>query len=172
MNARTGLILLATFASGLTWASGVHYQYAPVIDVKPEYRTVTRPVERQVCWEEQVYERVPGRNRSHTPTVIGAIIGGVIGNQFGGGSGKRAATVAGAALGGSIGRDAGRQARGHDRYHAVTQERCTVQRERQQEQVLTGYRVRYQHDGRIHQTHMTEHPGDHIRLQVSVTPAY
>jgi uncharacterized protein YcfJ len=172
MITRTGLFLAAGLAAGLAQAGGTHYIYVPVVDVRADYQTVHAPVERQVCWDERSYERAPStRPRSHTPTVVGAIIGGVIGNQFGGGSGKRAATVAGAALGGSIGRDAERQSRGPDQYHSVTRERCTVQRDYQRQSVVTGYRVTYDYQGQRHTTHMTEHPGDSIRLRVSATPA-
>ncbi len=169
--ARTGLFLATALAAGLAQAGGTHYIHAPVVNVKADYQTVHRPVERQVCWDEQSYERAPSsKPRSHTPTIVGAIIGGVIGNQFGGGSGKRVATVAGAALGGSIGHDVERQSGGSDEYHQVTRERCTVQRDYQRESVITGYRVTYEHEGRYHTTHMTEHPGDSIRLRISATP--
>ncbi|MFU8832429.1 MAG: glycine zipper 2TM domain-containing protein [Wenzhouxiangella sp.] len=169
--AKAGLFMAAALATSLAQASGAHYIYAPVVHVKADYQTVHRPVERQVCWDEQSYERsASSKPRSATPTIVGAIIGGVIGNQFGGGSGNRAATVAGAALGGSIGHDAERQARGPDEYHRVTRERCTVQHDYQRQSVVSGYTVTYEYQGQHHTTHMTEHPGDQVRLRVSATP--
>jgi uncharacterized protein YcfJ len=171
MITRTSLVLAAALSAGLVHAGGVNYHYAPVVSVKPEYQTQRTPVDRQVCWDEQVYERTTPRHSSRTPTVVGAIIGGVIGNQFGGGSGKKAATVAGAALGGSIGRDASRQSRGPDQYRQVSQERCTVQRDYTQKTVITGYQVGYEYDGQVYHTRMNHHPGDAIRVRVAVSPA-
>ena len=168
MIAKTTVTALLVLASGLSHAAGVHYQTVPVLEVEPRYSLTRTPIDRTVCWDETSYQRVDGQDRSATPTVVGAIIGGVIGNQFGGGSGKRAATVAGAALGGSIGRDAGR-ANHPTRYAAVTEERCSVQREYQEQNVITGYRVSYLFDGEVHQTHMRHHPGDTIRVRGSVT---
>lgn len=171
MKTRITLLAVALMTAGWVHAGGVQYQYAPVVSVDPQYQTHRTPIDREVCWEEQGYERAPSSHKSRTPTVIGAIIGGVVGNQFGSGSGKRAATVAGAALGGSIGRDASRQNRQPDHYYPVTHERCTVQRDWREEQVVTGYRVAYEYDGEIYRTVMRHHPGDAIRVRVAVTPA-
>lgn len=171
MITRTSLFIAAALTAGLVHANGPNYHYAEVVDVRAEYQTVRKPVDREVCWDEISYERTRSGKRSHTPTVVGAIIGGVIGNQFGGGSGKRAATVAGAALGGSIGRDAARRSAGPDEYREVTRETCQVQRTFAEESRISGYRVTYQYDGRIYRTHMNEHPGDRIRVRVDVSPA-
>jgi len=172
MKYRMSLFASTLMLAGMVHAGSVQYVYAPVVSVNAEYESVRTPVNREVCWEEQRYQRVETRQSSRTPTIVGAIIGGVIGNQFGGGSGNRAATVAGAALGGSIGRDAARQARGPDEYYQVSQERCSVQREFVEETRVSGYRVAYEFDGQVHHTRMSQHPGDRIRLRVAVTPAH
>ncbi len=169
MFARTSAIALLALASGLAHAGGVSYQTVPVLEVEPRYSVTRTPIERTVCWDETTYQRVGGSGSSATPTIAGAIIGGVIGNQFGGGSGNRAMTAAGAALGGSIGRDAGR-ANSQARYTPVTEERCTIQRDFEERSVISGYRVLYEFNGRIHETTMRHHPGDSIRLRVSATP--
>ncbi len=161
-------LTLAAMAS-TALAGGVQYHWAPVVSVEPIYHTHRQPADRHVCWEETAYERAPGSQRSHTPTVVGAIIGGVIGNQFGGGSGQKAATVAGAALGGSIGRDAARQNH-RGEYYAVTRERCTVQREFREQRVLSGYRVGYEFDGQVYYTQLDRRPGDAIRVRVAISP--
>ncbi len=172
MIKRSLFVLTVALAAGAAHAGGVQYQYAPVVSVTPEYQTVRTPIERQVCWDEQSYERVPGSgHRSHTPTVVGAIIGGVVGNQFGGGNGKRAATAAGAVLGGSIGRDVSNQSRSGAEYRPVHRERCTVQTHHETSSVITGYRVAYEFDGQVYHTRMRHHPGDAIRVRVSVMPA-
>jgi len=169
MLARTATFAALVFATSLAHAGGVHYQTVPVLEVEPRYTVTRTPVDRTVCWEETSYQRTADSRRSSTPTVVGAIIGGVIGNQFGGGSGKKAATVAGAALGGSIGRDAGR-ANQPGRYVPVSEERCTVQRDFEERNVISGYRVTYVYEGQTHQTTMRHHPGDSLRVRVSVTP--
>ncbi len=166
-------ILAATLlAAGLAQAGGTQYDLARVVQVDPQRETVRTPVDREVCWDEDHYERASSGSRSHTPTVVGAVIGGLVGSRFGSGSGKRAATVAGAALGGSIGHDAGRQARASDDYYRVSRERCTIQRDYRQDSVVSGYRVAYEYNGRIYHTHMREHPGEHVRVRIDVSPAH
>ncbi len=169
MFARTLSIAVLALGAGLAHAGGVSYQTVPVLEVEPRYSVTRTPVERTVCWDETTYQRVGGSSSSATPTIVGAIIGGVVGNQFGGGNGNRAMTAAGAALGGSIGRDAARSS-GPARYTPVTEERCTIQRDFEERSVITGYRVLYEFNGRIHETTMRHHPGDSIRLRVSATP--
>jgi uncharacterized protein YcfJ len=142
----------------------------PVVDVRPEYRIEQIPIEREVCWEESRYERIDHVGRSRTGTTVGAIVGGVIGNQFGSGNGRRAATVAGAALGGSIGRDVDRRNRAPDGYRPVTREQCRIERDYQKASVPTGYRVTYQYHDRLYHTRTRQHPGDTIRVAVSVRP--
>lgn len=162
--------LAGLMMTGIAHAGGTSYKYAPVVSSEPIYETQRRPVDREVCWEEQHYERAGGGSRSHTPTVVGAIIGGVVGNQFGGGNGKRAATAAGAVLGGSIGRDVGRRNQGSERYYPVVEEHCEIQRDYRSERVVTGYRVHYEYDNRIYETRTRHEPGDMIRVRVAVTP--
>ena len=169
MLARITTLAALVMTAGLAHAGGVQYKTVPVVEVEPRYSVTRTPVERTVCWDEKTYQRTPESRRSSTPTVVGAIIGGVIGNQFGGGSGNKAATVAGAALGGSIGRDASR-ANQPARYTPSYEERCTIQRDYREESVITGYRVSYLVDGTVHQTQMRHHPGDSLRVRVSVTP--
>lgn len=172
MTARITLMVVAFLIAGVAYAGDVRYEYARVVEVEPRYQTVREPVEREVCWDEQVREPIRSRRDTRTPTIVGAIIGGVIGNQFGSGNGRRAATVAGAALGGSIGRDAARQSRHRGDYYVATRERCTVQRDYTERTIVNGYRVGYEYQGDIHYTTMREHPGDRIRLRVAVTPVH
>jgi len=162
-------VLLLTAASAQ--AGNRHYVYAPVVDVKPEYRSVQVAHDQPVCYQREHYRPVYRDGRSRTGTVLGAIIGGVIGNQIGDGNGRRAATVAGAALGGSIGRDIDRQNRHPDDYVKVAREECRIERGYQEQSVLSGYRVTYEYQGRLYHTRTDTHPGDRIRLSVSVSPA-
>lgn len=168
---RTATLLLASFLLASTAEAGSdHYRTVPVVDVRPEYRIERSPIDREVCWEEDRYERVDRGRRSRTGTIFGAILGGVIGNQFGSGNGRRAATVAGVALGGSIGRDIDRQRGEPDGYRLVQHEQCRLERDYEERSVLSGYRVTYEYDGRLYHTRTHEHPGDEIRIRVEVTP--
>ena len=169
MSRKAPLIFTALMVSGFVQA-GDHYLEVPVVDVRPEYRTERTPVEHEVCWEEDHYERIDRGHRSRTGTIFGAIIGGVIGNQFGSGSGRRAATVAGAALGGSIGRDVDRQNRAPDGYRLVTREQCRIERDYREITVPSGYRVTYEYDSRLYHTRTTSHPGETLRVAVAVRP--
>lgn len=162
-----GGLFVSAFVSGaaIAQSSAVHYVYAPVIDYEPVYVTQQVPVEREVCWRERGY-REP-RGGSATGTIAGAIIGGVIGNQFGGGSGKKALTAAGAALGASVGHDA---SKGHRRGAPSSYQRCEVQVDYEPRSHTSGYNVRYEYNGEIHQTTTRTRPGDVIRLEVSARP--
>jgi uncharacterized protein YcfJ len=171
MMTRTALLASLLLAAGMAHAGGTQYHYAPVVSVEPRYQTQRTPIDREVCWEEHGYERVRSGGSSATSTIVGALIGGAVGNQFGSGSGRRAATAAGAAVGGTIGHEVGRDRRSSTHYYPVTREQCTVQRDWREERVVSGYRVGYRHGGEVYYTHMRHHPGDRIRVRVTVTPA-
>ncbi len=160
--------------------------YARVIDVKPLVETyqISNPVER--CWDERVPVRDTAydrgyRNKSKTPEILGAIIGGVIGNQVGkrgGGKARDVATVAGAVLGGSVGRDVkhknNRRHRDYDdRYERVryeTVQRCEVKESYVTKEEVVGYDVSYKYRGNVFHTQMDQHPGDKIKVKVTVDP--
>jgi uncharacterized protein YcfJ len=166
MKARILIMCAAMSMGGLAVAGDAGYELARVVDVEPIREVHRTPVDREVCWEETV--RVRERRHSHAPTVLGAIIGGVIGNQFGSGSGRDAATAAGALLGGAIGHDASKAHEG--RSYPAIRERCEVERQWRERTVDRGYRVTYEYAGRLHRTTMNHHPGDTIRVRVSVDP--
>ncbi len=166
MKTRFLIMAAALAASGLVLAGGGDFETARVVDVEPIRELQRTPVDREVCREETAY--VHERRRSHTPTVVGAIIGGVIGNQFGSGRGRDAATAAGALLGGSIGRDASKER--HGRARPVVREHCRIERDWRERSVDRGYRVTYEYGGRLHRTTMDRHPGDTIRVRVTVDP--
>ncbi len=163
---RLTIMAAALAASSLAVAGSSGYELARVVDVEPISQIHRTPVDREVCRQETEYVRA--RRHSHTPTVVGAIIGGVIGNQFGSGSGRDAATAAGALLGGSIGHDASRARDGG--VYPVTRQRCHLERDWRERTVHGGYRVTYEYGGRLHRTTMDHHPGDTIRVRVSVDP--
>ncbi len=159
--------------------------YARVINVQPVVETyqVNKPVEQ--CWNERVavsHERKNYRNKSKTPEIVGAILGGVIGNQVGkrgGGKARDVATVAGAVLGGSIGRDTKHRnsRRDNDRYdnryeqtRYETVQRCEVRDSYVTKEQIVGYDVEYKYRGNVFHTQMAQHPGQKIKVNVTVNP--
>jgi len=160
------------------------YDYAKVVDVSPvvESYKVNHPVEK--CWDERVsvrqYDR-PHRSKSRTPEIVGAIIGGVVGNRIGkrgGGSARDVATVAGAVLGGSIGRDVKhRNQRKYDRKYSQnhhsgykTVQHCELQDSYVTKEKVVGYDVAYKYRGNVFHTQLNQHPGDKIKVKVTVDP--
>jgi uncharacterized protein YcfJ len=141
---------------------------ARVIEAQPQYETVEVANPVTECWTERV-ARNDYRRGSYTAPLAGGILGGVVGNQFGRGRGKTALTVAGALLGASMGND-------HNRSHyrgrrgVENVRRCETVDRYDQEQQLTGYRVKYSYEGQTYYTRTTEYPGKFIPVRVKVSP--
>ncbi len=148
--------------------------YARVVDVKPNYRTVRVQTPQRECWDEVVYEDRSRRRNGNAPAAIaGGIIGGVVGHQFGSGRGNDAMTVLGTLVGSAIARDvaADRSRREHHGYQeARTVQRCETRTQVSTEQRIDGYTVTYEYDGRHYVTQTREHPGNQVAVQVTVTP--
>ena len=98
-----------------------------------------------------------------SPVVVGGIIGGLIGNQFGSGRGRTATTIAGAALGASVGANHSRK-RSRERSGV---QRCEVTEHYREYERIAGYRVTYRYDGKTYTTETKEHPGTHLKLELS-----
>lgn len=147
-----------------------YYDYAEVTRTEAIARTVRVNTPREECWEEQVPVRESGYT-SATPMILGGIIGGVAGHQVGKGRGNDVATVAGTILGGSIGRDVGAANRS-DSVHSVAETRCRQVDDYREEQRVEGYRVFYRYNGNDYETRMPHDPGERIRVQVNVQPAW
>lgn len=159
---------------GNSFQSGSSFQdWARVTNVQPQYQRVNVP--QQQCTTEIVYDQhgaYRSDNRSLGGVVIGGLAGGILGNQVGGGSGKTAATAAGAVVGAIVG-----DRISNDGYRGGHQQvvrgrevqRCyTVD---QWENRLTGYDVTYEYNGRRYTRVMQQHPGNRVRVNVSVSPA-
>lgn len=160
----------AVLAPTLVFAD-VSYERARVVDVAPVYETVSYNVPREQCR----VEHVPVRNRpraSATAPVLGAVIGGAIGNALGHKKrNKQVGAVVGAVLGGSIGYDVSRNARrNHDGVQYRQREICEIVDDFRSEERLLGYDVSYRYGGEVYHTRMSEHPGQHLRVRVAVTP--
>ena len=137
------------------------------------------------------------RNQNALPALVGGLLGGVIGNQFGSGNGRRAMTVIGAIAGASIASSGSHQDARHDdrrdyRYDTAYETRydtrsdyrhdnrhdnrrsdrevCETSWEVEQYDVIDGYEVTYRYMGREFERITDEHPGDRMKLYVTVDP--
>ncbi len=163
----TSVFMAALSAGAMAQSSGIITE-ARVVDSQPVYQTVQVNTPSQECWQEPV--QVESKNYSSTPAILGAIIGGSIGNEFGSGdSGRDVATVAGAVLGGSIGHDI---EKGNQRSNSRTvyEQRCRTVSNVSTEQRFQGYDVTYEYNDQLFTARTSNHPGQTIRVSVSVIP--
>ncbi len=168
-----GLALLLGYSGHALAKHNSSYDYARVVEVEPITKQIRVSNPRQECWEEQVAHREFRGHRSATPTLLGSVIGGAIGNELGHHKdAKRAGVVVGALLGGSIGRDIGRRVnRPADTYY-TSQEVCKTYQDYHDEERIVGYQVFYRYKGETYSTETRQHPGDRIKVKISVTPVY
>ena len=142
---------------------------APVVSVTPQVRHVTDRIPHQSCWEEQVRVERRGGHRSAVPPVLGAIIGGAAAGAIGDNSGHQGVIAgAGAALGAAVGRDVAHRSRTRSRY--VTEERCEIDYELREREVVSGYRVGYEYGDDVYYTQTRHRPGPTIRVEVILEP--
>lgn len=172
------LLSLATLAAPLSWAGQYRtVDYAQVTSATPVFRVVEtqRPIEN--CWNERVREERPVNRRHQATTeeraagaLVGSIVGGTIGHAVGrGDDNKRIGTVVGAVLGASIGNELSRTARYTEvSYRNV--ERCEVRYQASKERVIDGYDVTYRYRGHDYHTHTRKHPGQRIKVELTVRP--
>ncbi len=148
------------------------FDYARVTEVVPivSYVEVRRP--HRECWDDVVYYEEPRRRSTAGSTIVGGIVGGVIGRQFGDGRGRDAMTVVGTLVGSAIGHDAAVKRQRRDGYEvrSRTVERCQTSYTLDREERIDGYNVTYRYHGRSFTTRTDSHPGERIRVRVSVTP--
>jgi uncharacterized protein YcfJ len=135
---------------------------APVVSSVPLYQSVNQP--QQQCWAESVtsYEE----HRSPGGVILGGIAGGVLGNTIGRGNGRAASTAVGAIVGALVGDHIANR---DNSPVAVTRpvQRCqTVDNYRQ---VLTGYQVTYNYNGRNTTVVLPYDPGPRVPVSVGVT---
>jgi uncharacterized protein YcfJ len=192
-------IVLTVAAAAVTGAlaqpaaaqSTTYGDVAKVLSATPIQERVTSP--RRDCRPEQVtmYEErravrlAPEGSAPSEPgigpgTILGAIVGGVIGHQFGNSTGGRDhGTVAGALIGGLVGNAADRDAQAG--YQAASRDvivdRVPVTREVQRcsdvadsRDVIVGYDVRYEYNGREFRTRLPHDPGPEMPVNVEVRP--
>ncbi|GAB4195086.1 MAG: hypothetical protein Tsb002_27250 [Wenzhouxiangellaceae bacterium] len=145
------------------------YQYAKVINVTPQYETVRVPYEREVCYNQRIIHHEPRRGNT-APVLLGAVLGGLVGNKIDGGRRRGAGTAIGAVVGGAIANGATRHRRHGGYSYPVDRQQCEIRTEYRYEEQMTGYDVAYRYRGEVYHTHMVNHPGERIKVQVAVTP--
>jgi len=163
------LIVMAAPASASNYAAADYMDSAPVVSSVPVYQTVRQP--QQQCWTESVtsYEE----RRSPSGLILGGVAGGIAGNAIGRGNGRVASTVVGAIIGAAIGdhlanRDGNAVVVNRPVQHCQTVESY--------HQVLTGYQVTYDYNGRYSMIMLPYDPGPRLPLEITVArpgpPAY
>ncbi|RLK48234.1 uncharacterized protein YcfJ [Alkalispirillum mobile] len=162
----TALATAGLLAAGLAQAAGSQYAYGEVLSVTPQYRTVEVSNPRQECWDQPVQRTTQGQ-RNTAAVIAGGVAGGVVGSRFGGGRGRDAAIAAGTLAGAGI---ADGLSGTESRTYTVNERQCRTVHDTRTEERRDGYRVRYLYDGQEYSTRTNSHPGDRIRLRVSVTP--
>jgi uncharacterized protein YcfJ len=135
---------------------------ALVTQASPHYETVNVP--RQQC---QTVEQVVPQQRSLTGAIVGGVAGAIIGSQVGRGDGRVAAGAVGAGVGAIVG-DRIDNSNNGGTVQPVQQ--CTTIEN--YEQVIRGYNVTYQYNGRLFQTVIANpvRAGDSIRVRVDIAP--
>lgn len=156
----------------ITERIGEHYDTAKVIKVKPLFRKTRVLTPIRECWDEPVVRSSGGYSqpKSAGGMAVGSIIGGVIGHQVGKGRGNKLATALGVIIGAGIGHDA---VNGHFRSnqrHRYTEyeEQCEVRHQVSYDEVIDGYNVTYRYQGERYQVEMPHHPGNRLKLRISV----
>jgi uncharacterized protein YcfJ len=141
--------------------------YVEVISVERLSRTVvsTRPV-TDCSYQPVRHHRHRNQWSDNSKRVLGAIIGGSIGHAVGhSNSNKKAGAVVGAILGGTI---AGEH-RSRPHYRRSRSQCSTVYRHHEYT-VDDGYLVKYVYNGEVYTAHTDRHPGDRMRVAVSLSP--
>ncbi|OGA23692.1 MAG: hypothetical protein A3I02_16175 [Betaproteobacteria bacterium RIFCSPLOWO2_02_FULL_67_26] len=104
----------------------------------------------------------PDSERPMTGAVVGGVAGGLLGAQVGKGSGQNAAAAAGAV----VGAVAGDRVQNPQRAAAAPAQQCrTIQMTRE---VIRGYTVVYQYNGRDITTTLPYDPGQTVRVGIGV----
>lgn len=120
----------------------------------------------------------PGQSAGVLPTLLGGVVGGAIGNQFGGGNGKKALTALGAIVGASVAASASNQREPiyvssynpQPVYETRPTKVCETSYELEETRVVEGYQVSYQYMGRQFERTTDTHPGDRVKVYVTVDP--
>ena len=170
------LISAIALASPAMARGNSHVDYAKVIDVEPIIKTFEHRTPTETCWNERVAHQREHRGRgddSIVGTVVGGVIGGAIGNAVGHKKrNKQVGAAVGAVLGAAIGHDVtrGRHRPSHVETYYTNERRCETSYDVTYTEEPVGYWVTYKYKKQKHRTRMENHPGDRIRVRVTVEP--
>jgi hypothetical protein len=135
------LLAVAALASTLPAGAETFYDQARVIDVQPVYKLRQLPVQVEKCGFEQ-----PATAASVDPRSLG----------------DARAVDPGIDLFGAMRRETELRAPPEKVY------RCRTVTQTHSTKELSGYRVRYEYAGHIHERHMQERPGDTIEVAITM----
>lgn len=112
---------------------------------KPVYKTITKRIPYQECWNEEVpvrrYNNTYESSSNPLGVIIGGVAGGILGNQVGGGRGKDLATVGGALIGSFVGHNLSQRNNRRESYTSYeTQRRCTTRYNTSEKEKFIGYK--------------------------------
>ncbi len=178
------IVIASFFATTLLGVQAESFSdNARVLRAEPMFENISVP--RNECTTHWVHDRGPRPEADYGPrqdhqiggAILGGVAGGVIGHQIGAGRGKDAATALGVVLGAVAGdhlanRDQSRPPleRYDDRHGRGGREVQTCHTVYDQESRVTGYRVAYEYRGQQYSTVTRHHPGNLLRVRVSIDP--
>ena len=138
---------------------------ADVVSVTPRTRQVQE--QRQECYTEQVQESAPQGQpeRSYGGQIIGGVAGGLLGSQVGQGNGRVAAATAGAITGTIVGGNLSNNQQSQPQSRTRDVQRCRPVYETRE--VVDGYDVVYNYNGRTGRTVTRREPGRVIGVGIS-----
>lgn len=160
-NANRRALQALAAAAALLAGSAMATEYGTVVSKTAVYSQVAVPVQ-QCVQQNQVSRAQP----SGAGALIGALVGGGAGNLIGHGSGRALATGVGVLAGAITGNNV--EANGAPTVVTPVQ---TCHQEQRVENRLVGFDVVYDYNGQRYSTRLASDPGDHVPLNVSVTPA-
>ena len=150
----TGMCMM-TFICGAANAVDF-FDTAQVISATPIYQSVPQ----QVCQNQTVETQAPpSQGNGIAGAIIGGLAGGLLGAQVGHGSGKTAATIVGAGGGAIIGNQI---ANSPSPPTTQTVQTCN----NVMSNIVTGYTVVYQYNGRAITTTLPYNPGSYVKVGV------
>ena len=160
MNIKIAAPFLLTALAAPAFATD-YTDSAPVVSSVPIYQTVNEP--QQQCWTESVtsYEE----RRSPGGAILGGLTGGLLGSTIGRGNGRVASAAVGAAIGALVGDHLGNR---DNAAVAVTRPIQRCQNVASYRQVLTGYQVTYNYNGRNTTVVLPYDPGPRVTIEVGV----
>ena len=139
----------------------VYHKKVDVIRSEPLYKTITKEVPYEECFDEEYEQKVPTYRNRHKKsnnnigldTLIGVTGGVVVGNQIGKGNGRVAAKIIGGLLGGVIANGMREDKRSyknnHDDYYYETKSirKCQTKYSTYKEEVHMGYKNYFLYNG-------------------------